>query len=61
MNESPKTAIVNLKSEAGEVTANLEEVQYDVNSSNEKMGTIGSGGFRLEALTNVGAISVDAK
>lgn len=61
LNESPKAAIVDLKSGLGEVTADLEDVQYSVSSTNEKVGTIGSNGARLEAYTSVGAILVNTK
>jgi hypothetical protein len=61
VNESPKAADVNLRSEIGEVTADLEQIEYSVNSTNKKVGTIGSKGFRLDASTNVGAVLVDTK
>ncbi|MCA0757912.1 DUF4097 domain-containing protein [Paenibacillus sp. N4] len=59
--EAPKDAEFLLQSDVGEVTANLGDADYKVNASNEKAGTIGSGGVLLEASTGVGAISVDAK
>ncbi len=61
LNESPKAAIVDLKSEIGDVKADLEDVQYSVNSTNEKIGTIGSDGSRIDAYTSVGTILVDSK
>lgn len=61
LKESPQDAIVDLKSDIGEVTADLEQVQYSVNSANQKAGTIGSKGFRIDANTNVGDILVDTK
>lgn len=59
--EAPEDAEFHLQSEVGEVTADLGDADYMVNVSNEKAGTIGSGGVLLEASTSVGAISVDVK
>ena len=60
LNESPRNAEISLKSEIGNVRADLDDIQFDANASNKKTGAIGSKGPRLNASTNVGSIEVDA-
>jgi len=61
LNESPKAAQISLVSEVGEVTADLEHIEFSDNSRNKKTGTIGSNGYVIDASTAVGAILVDVK
>ncbi|URN96433.1 MAG: DUF4097 domain-containing protein [Candidatus Pristimantibacillus lignocellulolyticus] len=61
LNESPKSAEIKLVSEIGSVSSNLEGIDYSVNSSNKKTGTIGSNGYLIKASTSVGDIQVNAK
>jgi len=61
LDQTPVNAKLNLQSDVGKVTADLENIDYNVNATNEKIGSIGSKGPLLEAHTNVGSIRVDAK
>lgn len=61
LNESPASAEINLVSEIGEVTANLDGIEYSVSSKNKKVGTIGSNGYHIDASTSMGSILVDIK
>ncbi|MFF2889853.1 DUF4097 family beta strand repeat-containing protein [Paenibacillus sp. NPDC057967] len=60
LNESPAAANVSLKSEVGNVTSNLETIEYTANTKREITGTIGSKGPRLEASVSVGSVTVEA-
>lgn len=59
--ESPKAATVNLRSRLGSVSENLQDMQYTAKSENRTAGSIGSNGYALDASTNVGDITVDAR
>ncbi|MCR8657519.1 DUF4097 domain-containing protein [Paenibacillus endoradicis] len=59
LNESPTSAEIKLVSEVGSVSSNLEGLDYSVNSSNKKVGTIGSDGYRINASTSIGDIQVN--
>jgi len=61
LNESPKAAEIRLASEVGEVTADLEHIEFSDKSRNKKIGTIGSKGYVIDASTAVGTIVVDVK
>jgi len=61
LSESPSNAEVRLESEVGKADADLERIEYSVNKSNKKVGTIGSGGVRLSASASVGEVLVDTK
>jgi len=61
LNASPKAAEIKLVSEVGSVSSNLEGIDYSVNSTNKKTGTIGSDGYRINASTSVGDIQVNLK
>jgi len=61
LNEAPEAAAINLTSEIGEVTAELDHIDFSKNSTNKKMGTIGTDGPRLDIQTEVGSILVDIK
>lgn len=61
LEESPAAADIDLKSDLGNVTANLGETIYSVDAGSEKVGKIGSGEHRLEAKAAVGAIRIDTK
>ncbi len=61
LKESPTEARLRLVSEVGEAKADLERVEYSEQSKNKKVGSIGSGGYLLEAYAAVGEIVVDAK
>lgn len=58
LSEAPKAAAVDLRSEVGKVTADLNKLDADRQSRNRLSGTIGKGGPRLEATTAAGAIFV---
>ncbi|TVY01242.1 DUF4097 family beta strand repeat-containing protein [Cohnella terricola] len=61
LSESPSNAEVRLESEVGKAAADLERIEYSVNKSNKKVGTIGSGGVRLSVNSSVGEILVDVQ
>ncbi|HIW34326.1 MAG TPA: DUF4097 domain-containing protein [Candidatus Paenibacillus intestinavium] len=61
LTESPESAEINLVSEIGAVNSNIEGIDYSVNSSNKKVGTIGSDGYHIKASTSMGDIQVDSK
>ena len=60
LKESPKAASVHLKSDVGQVTADLEQMTYQVDKTQEKKAEIGQGGPKLNASTALGQITVDA-
>ncbi|XID92613.1 DUF4097 family beta strand repeat-containing protein [Paenibacillaceae bacterium WGS1546] len=59
--ESPKEADLRLKSEVGSVKASLEHVDYSVNKTSEKVGSIGKSGAKIDASASVGEIVVDVQ
>ncbi|WP_028612317.1 DUF4097 family beta strand repeat-containing protein [Paenibacillus harenae] len=61
LKEAPEAAELKLKSDIGDVTVDLANVDYEVDEKNEKAGSIGSKGYRIEANTSVGSIAVDSK
>lgn len=61
LNETPDSAEINLSSDIGAVTANVDGVDFSVNSGNKKVGKIGKGNQKLEASTSVGAIHLEVK
>jgi DUF4097 and DUF4098 domain-containing protein YvlB len=58
--ESPQDANINLGTQLGSVTSDLEDVSYTQNSDNRKIGTIRKGGHTLDVSTEVGNITIDA-
>jgi len=61
LNESPESVEIKLVSDIGAVKSNLEGIDYSINSSNKKVGTVGSNGYRINATTSVGDIQVNVK
>lgn len=60
LNESPLAASLKLKSEVGDVSSNLDTVDYKVNTKREIQGTIGKNGPQLQASVSVGSVTVKA-
>ena len=61
LNEVPTSAKIDLSSEIGAVTANIDGIEFSKNTAMKKIGTIGSGDQKLEASTSVGAIHLEVK
>ncbi|MBD2871918.1 DUF4097 family beta strand repeat-containing protein [Paenibacillus arenilitoris] len=61
LDEAPEAAEIDLRTDVGEATAELSDIDYSKNAANEKVGTIGSKGARIEAHTSVGAVRVDTE
>lgn len=59
LDETPEAGTVNLRSSVGEVSADLDGISYKTNSMLHKEGELGSGGYRLEAIVEVGSVEVD--
>ncbi len=61
LNDAPQAAKLNLSSTFGIVTSKLQDVRYSENDRSQKVGTIGSEGFRIEAHAEIGDILVSTK
>lgn len=58
--QAPSAAHLDLRSEIGTVTADVEGVRYERNTSTQKIGTIGTSGPRIEAYSATGNIDLRA-